>query len=176
MFLLWWFVLCSSKVGISGLPCTETNRGWMDTGQGKVYSARGVRTALCDMQGGVSASVTGIPPALFKRAPFKCAVLSVLRISVYTHVHAYTHRKPLSPTSPWQSLYALICVDNCTNLPILPWNSTVTWWCSNCCVTVRGSFSLTPFWSPFQDANLLKNVGPGWYPNKASCHRCRCKY
>lgn len=97
----------------------------MDTGQGKVYSARGVRTALHNMQGGVSASATGIPPELFERAPFKCALLSVLRISVYTHVHAYTQKAPFS-RHPRQFLYALICVDNCTNLPVLPWKSAVT--------------------------------------------------
>lgn len=135
------FCLSSSKAGIGGLPCTKADRGWMDTGQVKVSSARGVRTALRNMQGGVSASATGIPPVLFERAPFKCALLSVLWISVYTHVHAYTQKAPFSRL-PRQFLYALICVDNCTNLPVLPWKSAVTWRCSNCCVTVRGHSAL----------------------------------
>lgn len=128
------FPLHSSEAGIGGLPCTRTNGGWMETGQGEVYSARGVRTALRNMQGGVSASATGIPPV-------KELLLSVLSISEYTHVHA-THRKTPFSRLPRLFLYALICVDNCTNLPILPWNSTVTWCCSNCCVTVRGRSGL----------------------------------
>lgn len=44
-----------------------------------------------------------------------------------THTHTWKHKaSPSPPPSPLQFLYVLICVDNCTNLPILPWNSTVT--------------------------------------------------
>lgn len=68
-----------------------------------------------------------------------------------THTHTWKHKaSPSPPPSPLQFLYVLICVDNCTNLPILPWNSTVTWWCSNQCVTVRVIRSFTPFRSPFK--------------------------
>lgn len=67
-------------------------------------------------------------------------------VSTYTHKHTNIHTK-----LPYlQFLYVLICVDNCTNLPILPWNSSVTWWCSNQCVTVRVIQSFTPFRSPFK--------------------------
>lgn len=102
----------SAKAGIDGLPRAKANRGRVDRGQGKVRSARGVRTALRNLQGGVSASATGIPPALFERAPFKCAPF----LSAYTHVHAYT-QKALFCRLPRQFQDALICVDNCTNLP-----------------------------------------------------------
>lgn len=69
----------------------------------------------------------------------------------HTHTHTWKHKaSPSPPPSPLQFLYVLICVDNCTNLPILPWNSTVTWWCSNQCVTVRVIRSFTPFRSPFK--------------------------
>lgn len=52
----------SSEVGFGGLPCRETVRGRMDSGQGEVCSAGGISSALCNMQGGVSPSASGIPP------------------------------------------------------------------------------------------------------------------
>lgn len=84
----------------------------MVTGQGKVYSARGVRTALCNMPGGVPASATGAPQCHLKTAPFKCELLSVLEISVYTHVHAYTQKGPFSRLP----LAAPVCSNLCRQL------------------------------------------------------------
>lgn len=55
-------ILFSSEVGFGGLPGRETDRGRMDPGQGKVCSAGGISSALCNMQGGVSYSASGISP------------------------------------------------------------------------------------------------------------------
>lgn len=91
------------------------------------------------------------PNSCCESAPFLCVCVSnILSVLGETCVSVCTHGHIHKATPPRQFLYVLICVDNCTNLPILPWNSTVTWWCSNQCVTVRVIQSFTPFRSPFK--------------------------
>lgn len=106
-------ISCSSEVGFGGLPCRATDRGRMDSGQGEVRSAGGISSALCNMQGGVSPSASGIPPTqqllliLCERALslslfffftcFQCSVCPQGNLCFRTHTHMGTHTKPPPP-------------------------------------------------------------------------------
>lgn len=119
------FVYTAQKLGLVASPAPGLTEG-----EWRRVKARSIQQGESGQPCAICREEFLLQPQVFPKCCLKELLLSV-RYSLssgflYTHMCAHTHRKPLFSRLPRLFLYALICVDNCTNLPILPWNSTVT--------------------------------------------------
>lgn len=127
------FVHLAQKLGLVASPAPRLTEGeWTRV------KARSVQQGESGQPCAICREEFLLEPQVFPQRCLKELLLSVHGCLSSAFLHTHTCMKARFSRLPRRLPYALICVDNCTNLPQLPWNSAVTWRRSGCCVPVRG--------------------------------------